>query len=115
MEQKQGIDKWILIVSVILLCIGFIAVTSASIMESTIKYGDAWYQAKKHGMSIGMSLVCGLICLSIRSSFWKNRSIIALFVVSLMLVAVLAIGREINGAKRWLSLGIMNVQPAEFL
>ena len=115
MEQKQGIDKWILIVSVILLCIGFIAVTSASIMESTIKYGDAWYQAKKHGMSIGMSLVCGLICLSIRSSFWKNRSIIALFVVSLMLVAVLAIGREINGAKRWLSLGIMNMQPAEFL
>ena len=31
-----------------------------------------------------------------------------------LLILVLGIGTSVNGAKRWISLGILNFQPAEF-
>lgn len=67
----------------------------------------------------GLAMVGGLVLALLLSQFGTQRlrdwrvvaAVFALAVVTLL--AVLAIGRSINGAKRWIDLGPVNLQPAE--
>lgn len=112
---KPNYDRVLLLVTLVLLCLGIVIISSASIMESTVKYYDSMYQTKKHFIGIGIAVVLSIICVMTPSEFWKKYSVHALFGVLGLLILVLIVGREINGAKRWLSLGFMNLQPAELL
>ncbi len=114
-KDGPGYDRILLITTVILLALGVIIISSASIMESTMKYGDSLYQTKRHLFGIGVALFCALIATMTPTAFWKKRSLILLFIVLCMMILVLIVGREINGAKRWINLGVMNLQPAEVL
>ena len=61
-----------------------------------------------------LSLLTCYISLQISSSQWEKwHAKIFLFSVILLLL-VPFIGTSVNGAKRWISLGILNFQPAEF-
>lgn len=61
---------------------------------------------------IGLILMVGLTFIPER---WINSiSYIAFGVNILLLIAVLILGKEINGTKGWLSFGGFNLQPAEF-
>src|SRR2546427_9327044 len=69
----------------------------------------------RHAMSIGMAFVGALLAFQVSMATWE-RMARKLFLVSLvLLVAVLIphVGTVVNGARRWLSLGIMNFQPSE--
>ena len=114
-KDSPGYDRVLLITTVILLALGVVIISSASIMESTMKYGDSLYQTKRHIFGIGIALFCALIATMTPTAFWKKRSLICLFFVLCLMILVLIVGREINGAKRWLNLGVMNLQPAELL
>ena len=46
-------------------------------------------------------------------SLWKKLTPFILFGSLLLLAAVLFLGREINGAKRWIHVGPINLQPTE--
>lgn len=46
-------------------------------------------------------------------SFWQKHARTLLFLNLALLVLVLLVGKEINGAKRWLDLGLFSLQPAE--
>lgn len=114
-KGNPGYDRILLITTVILLALGIVIISSASIMESTMKYGDSLYQTKRHLFGIGIALFCALIATMTPTAFWKKRSLVCLFFVLCLMILVLIVGREINGAKRWLNLGVMNLQPAEIL
>ena len=114
-KRKTEYDSVILITAFILLCMGVVIISSASIMEATVKFGDALYQTKKHLFGIGVALFLGLIACMTPTRIWQKYSLHFLFVVLVMMVLVLVVGREINGAKRWLNLGLVNLQPAELL
>lgn len=45
---------------------------------------------------------------------WQQHNGPMLLLAILMLVLVLLVGRNVNGAVRWLPLGPFNLQPAEF-
>ena len=99
---------------VILLLIGLIAVTSASIPYSSRLFNDPFYFAKRDAIYVLLSLLTCYISLHISSSQWEKwHAKIFLFSVILLLL-VPFIGTSVNGAKRWISLGILNFQPAEF-
>ncbi|MBI4343509.1 MAG: putative lipid II flippase FtsW [Candidatus Omnitrophica bacterium] len=97
-----------------LLAIGIVAVASASAMASQATYGHTFHFVHHHLASIAVGLLAGLACLAIpyeqlrRAARW-------LFVLSLLLLAlVLLIGPEMGGAKRWVRLGRLSLQPSEF-
>lgn len=114
-KQKVGFDRLLLVVTLLLLCIGVMIISSASTMESMVKYDDSLYQTKKHLMTLVIAVFTGFICAMVPTQVWKEHSIKILFIIFFMLILVLFVGRSINGAKRWLSLGFMNLQPAELL
>ena len=112
----QGLlyDRALFWLFVILLLIGLVSVTSASIPYSSRLFNDPFYFAKRDAIYVLLSLLTCYISLHISSSQWEKwHAKIFLFSVILLLL-VPFIGTSVNGAKRWISLGILNFQPAEF-
>lgn len=73
--------------------------------------GDARHLKQAFFGIVGLSAVA--ILSRVPYSWWKPLLIYLAPVTVILLVMVLVIGREINGSKRWLSLGPISVQPSE--
>ncbi|MFT7589239.1 MAG: rod shape determining protein RodA, partial [Limisphaerales bacterium] len=63
---------------------------------------------------IVISLVIGFTLLIFEAEFFPSFAWIIYGVVFLLLVAVLFFAREVNGAKSWLEIGSIKIQPSEF-
>lgn len=96
-----------------LLIIGFVMVTSASIPVGARLNNDLFYFAVRDGIYIISSLIACYIFVQIPIEKWEKYNVILFFVALIFLVAVLIFGRSVNGAVRWIPLGIINFQPAE--
>ena len=69
----------------------------------------------RHTLSLVMAFVVALLAFQVPLSTWEKVAP-WLFVVSLiLLMAVLIphVGKGVNGARRWISMGVMNFQPSE--
>jgi cell division protein FtsW len=116
--RVQGIDQALLWVTVALLAFGLVMVYSASIaMPDNPKFGHYahTYFLTRHAFFMGISFVAALITFQIPVATWEKVAP-WLFVASLLLLVIVLIphiGRGVNGARRWLGLGIMNFQPSE--
>ncbi len=98
-----------------LLCISVVLISSASIMEAANRFNDAQHYTIRQVINIGAALAVGVMAAMAPTSFWKNYSLWLMFLTLVLLVRVPVVGREVNEAKRWISLGFFNIQPAEIL
>ena len=113
-----GFDQALIWVTIALLAWGLVMVYSASIaMPDNPRFAQYAHThfLTRHLISIALALIVGLIAFQVPLETWEK---IApwLFVLSLLLlIAVLVphVGKVVNGARRWLSLGFMNFQPSE--
>ncbi|MBS0309149.1 MAG: putative lipid II flippase FtsW, partial [Proteobacteria bacterium] len=66
---------------------------------------------------IGMGLLAGLFAFRIKIETWEKWAPWLFFSALLMLALVLipGIGKGVNGARRWLSLKVLNIQPSELM
>jgi len=112
----QGLlyDRALFWLFVVLLLIGLIAVTSASMPYSARVFNDTFYFAKRDAVYVLLSLATCYLTLQISSSQWEKWHAKVFLLAIVLLILVLGIGTSVNGAKRWISLGILNFQPAEF-
>ncbi len=113
-----GFDQALLWVVVALLSWGLVMVYSASIaMPDNPRFGRIapTHFLVRHLFALVVAFVGALLAFQVSMATWE-RSARALFVFSLallVLVLVPHIGTAVNGARRWLSLGLMNFQPSE--
>jgi cell division protein FtsW len=113
-------DHSLLWAVIALLGLGVVMVYSASIaMPDSPKYASYHDYAflARHIVSLVIATVAALIAFRIPVSTWE-RYAPKLFIISLvMLVIVLIphIGKGVNGARRWIPLGISNMQPSEIM
>ncbi len=113
-ETKTELQAQLLIlVTLALVAFGLVMVYSATSAPAAIRHGDPSSYLKRQGIYAFLGLV-GLILAS-RIDFRALRRLApALLVTSLVLcAAVLAVGTQVNGARRWLSLGPAVFQPSE--
>ena len=112
----QGLlyDRALFWLFVVLLLIGLVAVTSASMPYSARVFNDTFYFAKRDAVYVLLSLATCYLTLQISSSQWEKWHAKVFLLAIVLLILVLGIGTSVNGAKRWISLGILNFQPAEF-
>jgi cell division protein FtsW len=113
-----GFDQALVAVVLALLALGIVMVYSASIaLPDNPKFGryEATHFVSRHVLSIGIAFVCSLVAVQVPVALWEKWSP-WLFVASLLLLVLVlipVIGKGVNGARRWIPLGVMNFQPSE--
>ena len=104
----------IIVIMVILLVLGTINVFSSSFVLSTIDYETPYHFFFCFTIWLGIGLIAFLVCRRINYRRWRNWMPMLLMVMLVSLAAVLVVGNSVNGAKRWLGVGAIAFQPAEF-
>ena len=120
---KQGVktgllfDSTLLVTIMVFLLISVVMVYSSSSVVALTNYNDAAYFMKRQVLWIIIGLPLMVIAMHTdHRMFSDKRAALGLVIVSLLLLAatfVPVIGREVNGARRWLSLGALTFQPSE--
>ncbi|MBD7960749.1 MULTISPECIES: putative lipid II flippase FtsW [Comamonas] len=113
-----GLDQALIWVVIALLAWGLVMVYSASIaMPDNPRFGkiEPYHFLLRHAMALGVGFVAALLAFQVSMKTWERLAIpmflLALFL--LVMVLVPGVGLVVNGARRWLPLGIMNFQPSE--
>jgi cell division protein FtsW len=102
----------LLIVTVVLLGVGIVMAASTSPPQNPAM---GQYLILKHALWLLAAAVALYVGYSLDYHTLRRYSIPLLLLSLASLAAVLAIGAEVNGAKRWFRLGSVSLQPSEFL
>jgi cell division protein FtsW len=113
-----GFDQTLAAVLATLLIWGLVMVYSASIaLPDSPKFSNYSHThfVMRHALSMGVGLVAGILAFQVPIQKWEKWAPL-FFVIALVLLALVLlpfIGKGVNGARRWISLGVMNFQPSE--
>ena len=113
MERRELDSRLLIMVTLALVAFGLVMVYSATSAAAAIGGNDPSYYLKRQGIYAAAGIV--LMILAQRWDYRRLRALSPLLVLISLgsLVAVLAIGPPINGARRWVSLGPAAFQPSE--
>lgn len=119
-RQVAEVDHVLLWSAVALLFFGLVMVYSASIAiaeGSRFTSHQPGYFLMRHGIFLGIGLIAAAAAFQLPLSFWQKYAphLFVIGVVLLALVLIPGIGRDVNGARRWLPLGVANLQPSELM
>ena len=116
--RLQSVDQALVWVVVALLMWGMVMVYSASIAMPDnprfARYAQTHFLTR-HVISMLVGSVMALLAFQVSTETWEKVAR-PLFVIALVLLAMVLIpfiGKGVNGARRWISFGIMNFQPSE--
>lgn len=116
--RMSGVDQSLIWVTVALLVWGLVMVYSASVaMPDNPKFARYAHThfLLRHAISLGVAFALALLAFQVPVATWEKLApwLFVASLVLLMLVLVPFIGKGVNGARRWISLGFMNFQPSE--
>jgi cell division protein FtsW len=108
-------DPVLLAVTLILSLVGLIMVFSASAVVAGNRFHDPWYYLKRQMAWLVVGLALMHLASRIDYTVWRKCAIPILAVNAVLLALVLmpSLGIVAKGARRWLQLGSIHVQPAE--
>ncbi|MDX9945030.1 MAG: putative lipid II flippase FtsW [Azonexus sp.] len=119
-RQMAEIDPVLLWSALLLLLGGLVMVYSASIATaeaSRFTNNQAAFYLIRHAIFLCVGLVAAAFAFQVPLNLWQRYAPV-LFMVGVVLLAIVlipGIGKEVNGARRWLSLGFANLQPSELM
>lgn len=110
---------WLLLWSaLILLMTGLVMVYSASIATaegSRFTGNNPYYFVTRHAIFLLIGLVMASLAFQIPSTDWQQWAPRLFFGGAILLIVVLVMGKDVNGARRWISFAIFNIQPSELM
>lgn len=113
-EREKAVDITLLAGVLILVIFGLMMLYSTSSYNGELKFGDGFYYLKKQLFATTLGLLVMYILAKTDYHVWRRFAVPA-YILSLILSAlVLFVGAEYNGSKRWLTLGPLSFQPAEY-
>jgi cell division protein FtsW len=116
--RVAGFDRTLVGVTAGLLLLGLVMVYSASVAlpdnPRFARYTSTHFLSR-HALSMAIGLVVALAVVQVPIAVWEKwaNALFGAALVLLVVVLVPHVGVEVNGARRWIPLGLMNFQPSE--
>jgi cell division protein FtsW len=113
-------DRSLAWAALLLAAAGLVMVYSSSIATAEASrytgHNAAWYLAR-HAVFLGTAFTAALMVFLVPALWWQKVApwLFLLGLVLLTLVLIPGFGREVNGARRWLDIPIVSVQPSEIV
>ena len=114
MVKPRKYDYTLLIALLLLMIIGLVLLYSTSSYNGEVKFQDACYYLKKQVFAVSLGIVAMYVTANMDYHRLEKFAVPAYLIAIGLSTAVLFIGDEYNGSKRWLSLGPFSFQPSEF-
>jgi len=110
-----GIDMPLLLAVMALLGLGLVMVASSSLELAARDFGNPYHFFHRQLLFAMLGVVAALFFLAVPLSRWESAGPLLLLLIMLLLIAVLlpGVGRTVNGATRWIPLGVFNLQVSE--
>ena len=106
-------DNGVYIAVILLVLIGLLLVFTSSSYYALYEQGDLYFFIRKQAMWAAIGLVFMSIFARVDYHFLRKFTWFLAGITLALLVLVLIIGKEINGAKRWIDVAGLSIQPSE--
>lgn len=106
----------LIILILLILMFGLIMVASASSVTALYRHGDSMFFLKKQLIFAGIGFVCMLLISKVDYHILTSpRILVPVLVFTWFFVLITAfVGADINGARRWVDIFGVSIQPSEF-
>lgn len=116
--QSSGpirIDGWLLMVTAVLVSIGFVMMSSASVEYARYTTGASFFYVNRQLINLLVAALTAIAVFVVPMKAWEKYGWLLLVVgfALLLLVVIPGVGKEVNGSRRWLPLGFINLQSSE--
>jgi cell division protein FtsW len=113
-------DRSLAWAALLLVAMGLVMVYSASIAtaeSSRFTANNSAYFLIRQGIFLAMALFAATLTFMVPVRLWQKGALWCFLACGVLLVLVLipGLGREVNGARRWLNLIVFNLQPSELM
>ena len=114
-RKASYLSRRIVVLTVLLSLFGLLMIYSASSYSAERSFGDAFYYVKKQAVAfvIGLASMAGLSRMNTQLLKKMRYIILAVSFALLAVIFIPGVGVESYGARRWIDLGIMTIQPSE--
>ena len=114
-SRGERVDFLFLLLVLLLLTIGLTMLYSASYAQSEYDthYEISTKYLQKQGVCAAIGLVAMYFFSRIPAHFWRRWAWILYALSIILLLSVLVIGQEVNGARRWINIAGIQFQPSE--
>ncbi len=112
-SSTRYFDGWLLFSSLMLLALGWLMVSSASVAVAEFWTGNPQHFVIRQGIFAVLGLIIAFIVSRVPMTFNQKNGPWFLLLAFFLLSLVLLIGREINGSTRWINFGLFNLQTSE--
>ncbi len=107
-------DPWLFFAAIALACLGLVMVYSSSAWLGR-EAAKSWeYYLVRHALRLAVGLAALLIMSRVDYRLLRRFAPHLMLACIGLLIVVLIAGDEVNGARRWIRLGPINLQPSEF-
>lgn len=109
------VDRWLFFGILSIIFIGFFLTMAASPAVAHHLHLDSFYFLKRHSFYLVpvMLTLVGVSLLSLKDI--RRLSFLIYFLFTLLLIATFFFGAEIKGARRWINMAGISLQPSEFM
>lgn len=114
-KRYKDYDWWLISAAVILSIFGVVMIYSASFPLAIDLYGDPSHFFVRQLIWFTIALFLLIFFMHFRYGMLKKLSPLFIAGSILMLLLVILVGKEVNGAKSWIPIGPFTLQPSEFV
>jgi cell division protein FtsW len=115
LKTELQLDPVLLTIVLVLLLGGLVILASASITIADNATGQPFLYVERQAIAAAIGIAACLVCLYVPMRVWRSLGPLMLLTgLALLLVVLLpGIGYEVNGSRRWIRFGLMNLQVSE--
>lgn len=114
MARKLKVDEWLFAATVGLVLFGVVMVYSASAVVASAENNNQYHYVMRQGMWVVIGFAAMFVGMNVDYRILRDRRIVyGLLAVTVFLLLVVFAFPPINGARRWIRLGGMSMQPSE--